>query len=150
MVPNIQKNLPDTVVIGIDNDKTLIREASLSYGLYVHGDAGKDNFPPDFFDNVQIKYSMLDIINKIEVIDQLYSVMKKNSMLFVADYNIDHPVLLHHPMARFHDPMENLEKMRYYFQEHGIIYKDDIIYSVFEKNDLRRSKYNSTAETRDR
>jgi len=129
----LQRKFPDSVAVGIDINRKIIEKAVQGTGFFVHGDAGKENFPNDFFDVAQIKYSMLDIVNKVEVVDQLYRVMKKDSILFLADYDEDHPILDAHPLRRFYDPYENLKLMNYYFTQQGIIYKNQMIYSVFYK-----------------
>lgn len=132
----LQTKLQDSVVIGIDKNKKRITQAiqKCGGGLFLHGDAGKENFPHEFFKYAQIKYSMIDILNKEEVIQELYLTMQKDSMLFLADYDVDHPILEHHPLSKFHDPFINLKLINFYFNQESIIYKNNIIYSIFYKN----------------
>jgi hypothetical protein len=48
--------------------------------------------------------------------------------------NLAHPAQREHSLGRFHDPSENIDMMRYYLRQRCILHKNNIIYSVFEKD----------------
>jgi len=129
-----QKKMPETIVIGMDIDMRCIQEAVRQDGFFLHGDAGDELFPADFFSFVQIRYSMLDIVNKMDVIEQLHRVMKHDGVIFLADYSNQHPILTNHPLSSFHDPIENISMFGYYFHHECVVKKHDVLYSAFRKH----------------
>jgi ubiquinone/menaquinone biosynthesis C-methylase UbiE len=83
------------IVVGIDKNERLIREAKERYGttnpMFLTVDASRPVFDSDTFDLIQMRFCMLHLHDMNRIVPQVWRIMKHDGHLVVIDYDTDHP-----------------------------------------------------------
>ncbi|NCY25470.1 MAG: class I SAM-dependent methyltransferase [Alphaproteobacteria bacterium] len=88
----------DRIVVGIDKNERVIREAKQRYGssnrMFLTADASKPVFGSDTFDVIQMRFCMLHLHDMNRVVPQVWRIMRDDGRLVVTDYDTDHPYMM--------------------------------------------------------
>jgi len=87
----------DRVVVGIDKNERVIREARKRYGsmnpMFLMADASEPVFGSGMFDLIQMRFCMLHLHDMNRVVPQVWRIMRDDGRLVVIDYETDHPYM---------------------------------------------------------
>ena len=84
---------PDLEFTGIDNSKSMIDLGQENYSnfKFIKMNANKLNFPDETFDLIICKDSFHHFTNSIEVLKEIYRVLKKKGFIYLTDLRRDSP-----------------------------------------------------------